>query len=417
MEKVVASYPLSVPPRIIMSPGPVEVDPRVLRAMSLPMLGQFDPAFTAIMNEVMAMLRQVFQTKNQWAYAIDGTSRAGTEALLAALIEPGDKMLVPIFGRFGDLFVEIGERYGADIHTMTCPWGTVFDQDDVIAEIKQIRPKIVTLVHGETSTGRMQPLERIGRACREMGVLLIVDAVATFGGVDIRTDDWHIDALIGGAQKCLSIPSGIVPITYNSRVEKEISKRKRVERGIANERDRRAAAGRIPIRSNYLDLGQLQDYWSKRRLNHHTEATAMEYALHEGLRLVLEEGLPHRFARHRLNQQALTAGVEAMGLELFGDPSYRMPTVTCVRVPGGVDADEVRSLLLHHFGIEIAGSFGMLQGKIWRIGTMGYSCRPDRVLAVLAGLEASLIRCGAAVRRSAALQAAMDVYDQNRIRQ
>lgn len=413
IQSLVRSYPLSVPPRMIMSPGPVEVDPRVLRAMSLPMLGQFDPAFTKIMNEVMEMLREVFQTKNHKAYPIDGTSRAGTEAVLAALIEPGDKVLVPIFGRFGDLFVEIGERYGAEIHTMSCPWGTVFDQDEMISEIKKVRPKIVTLVHGETSTGRMQPLDKVGKACRELGVLLVVDAVATFCGVSIPTDAWCIDALIGGAQKCLSIPSGIVPITYNSRVEEEVLKRKKVERGIASDEDRRAAEGHVPIRSNYFDLGQLQDYWSERRLNHHTEATSMEYALHEGLHLVLEEGLQNRFARHKLNAKALAAGIEAMGLELFGDPDCVMPTVTCVSVPENVDADEVRSVLLRHFGIEIAGSFGSLQGKIWRIGTMGYSCREDHVLAVLTGLEAALIRCGASVNRGKGPQAAMAVYDQN----
>lgn len=402
---------MKVPPRTIMTPGPVEVDPRVLRAMSMPILGQFDPAFTRIMNEVMEMLRSVFQTKNHWSYPIDGTSRAGIEALIAGLIEPGDKMLVPIYGRFGDLFVEIGERYGAEIHTMHVPWGTVFDPDDVIAEVKKVRPKVVTLVHGETSTGRMQPLVEIGRACRALGTLLVVDAVATFCGTEIKVDDWCLDAVVGGAQKCLSIPSGITPITYNDRIEKVILARKRVERGIATESDRRHAAAHRPIRSNYFDLSQLQDYWSERRLNHHTEATAMEYALHEGLRLVLEEGLEQRFARHRLNETALMAGIQAMGLELYGDPSCKMPTATCVRVPEGVDADNVRAVLLRQFGIEIAGSFGSLQGKIWRIGTMGYGCRRDNVLAVLAGLEAALIRCGVAVNRGEALQAAMDVYD------
>lgn len=410
-QSTASSRALKVPPRTIMTPGPVEVDPRVLRAMSMPILGQFDPAFTQIMNEVMEMLREAFQTKNHWSYPIDGTSRAGIEALIAGLIEPGDKMLVPIYGRFGDLFVEIGERYGADIHTMECPWGTVFDPEEVIAEIKRIRPKVVALVHGETSTGRMQPLAEIGRACRELGVLLVVDSVATFCGTAVKADEWCLDAVIGGAQKCLSVPSGIVPITYNERVEKEILNRKKVERGIATDADRKSAEGRMPIRSNYFDLGQLQDYWSERRLNHHTEATSMEYALHEGLRLVLDEGLENRFARHRLNEAALMAGIEAMGLDLFGDPTCKMPTVTCVKVPEGVNGDEVRSVLLSHFGIEIAGSFGSLQGKIWRIGTMGYGCRQDNVLAVLAGLEASLIRCGAQVNRGDGLQAAIDVYE------
>ncbi|WP_028983613.1 pyridoxal-phosphate-dependent aminotransferase family protein [Sporolactobacillus terrae] len=405
---------LQTPPRMIMTPGPVAVDPRVLRAMSLPILGQFDPAFTKIMNEVMVMLRASFQTKNHWAHPIDGTSRAGLEAMIASLIEPGDRMLVPIYGRFGDLFVEIGERYGAEIHTLNCPWGTVFDPEAIIAEIKKVRPKVVALVHGETSTGRMQPLAEVGKACRELDVLLVVDAVATYCGADVRADEWNIDALIGGAQKCLSIPSGIVPLTYNDRVDQVIKRRKKVERGIATDADRLAGSS-TPVRSNYFDLSQLQDYWSERRLNHHTEATSMEYALHEGLRLVLEEGLENRFKRHKVNEAALMAGVEAMGLRLFGDPKCKMPTVTCVSVPDGVNADEVRDILLNHFAIEIAGSFGALQGKIWRIGTMGYACREDCVLHVLAGLEAALIRCGAKIDRGKALQAAMDVYTQKQI--
>lgn len=402
---------LSVPPRTIMTPGPVEVDPRVLRAMSMPILGQFDPAFTNIMNEVMEMIRTVYQTKNHWAYPIDGTSRAGNEAVIASLVEPGDRVLVPIFGRFGHLFVEICRRYGADIHTMECPWGEVFDPGDVIAEIKRVKPKVVALVHGETSTGCMQPLEAIGQACRKMDVLLVVDAVATIGGTDVRADDWCLDAVIGGAQKCLSVPPGIAPITYNDRTEKVISARKQIEQGIRSPADRLPEAGHTPVTSNYLDLSQLQDYWSDRRLNHHTEATSMVYALREGLRLVLEEGLENRFARHRLHEKALVAGIEAMGLELYGDRSCKMPTVTCVRVPDGANADAVRAVLLNQFGIEIAGSFGPLQGRIWRIGTMGYSCRKENVLFVLAGLEAALIRCGVSVNRGDGLQAALDSYD------
>jgi (S)-ureidoglycine-glyoxylate aminotransferase len=213
---------LNVPLRTIMTPGPVEVDPRVLRAMSTPILGQFDPAFTHIMNETMEMLRQVFQTKNQWAFPIDGTSRSGIEAVLCSVIEPGDKVLIPIFGRFGHLLTEIAERNGAEIHTIECEWGTVFDQETVIAEVKRIQPKVLAIVHGETSTGCMQPLDKIGPACRELDVPLVVDAVATIGGTDVKVDEWQIDAAIGGTQKCLSVPSGMSPITYNERVEQVI---------------------------------------------------------------------------------------------------------------------------------------------------------------------------------------------------
>jgi (S)-ureidoglycine---glyoxylate transaminase len=401
---------LQTPMRMIMTPGPVEVDPRVLRAMSTPILGQFDPAFTSIMNEVMEMLRQVFQTKNQWAFPIDGTSRSGNEAILCSIIEPGDRVLVPIYGRFGHLLVEICERYGAEVHTVECPWGEVFDPQTVITEMKKVSPKILAIVHGETSTGRMQPLEEIGRACREQDVLLVVDAVASIGGVEVKTDEWFIDGIIGGTQKCLSVPSGMAPISYNERIEKILFSRKKVERGIATDEDLRNARTRFPIASNYFDLSMLQDYWGPRRLNHHTEATSMIYALHEGLRLVLEEGLEQRFARHKYHEKALMAGLTAMGLNLFGDAEHKLPCVTCVEIPNGVDGESVRRMLLDAFSIEIASSFGPLHGKIWRIGTMGYSCRKENILSVLGALEAVLIRHGVKVHRGEALQAALDVY-------
>ncbi|GER67606.1 purine catabolism protein PucG [Weizmannia acidilactici] len=401
---------LCTPKRIIMTPGPVEVDPRVLRAMSTLILGQFDPAFTAIMNEVMEMLRQVFQTKNHWAFPVDGTSRSGLEAVLCSILEPGDRVLVPIYGRFGHLFAEICERYGADVHTIECQWGEVFEPGRVIAEMKRVNPKVLAMVHGETSTGRMQPLEEIGKACREQGVLLVVDAVASIGGVDVKTDEWFIDALVAGTQKCLSVPSGMAPITYNERVEKIVLARKKVERGIATDEDHAYTRSMRPIASNYFDLGMLQDYWSPRRLNHHTEATSMIYALREGLRLVLEEGLKARFLRHKLHEKALIAGLEAMGLTLFGNPAHKLPCVTCVEIPNGTDGESVRSMLLDEFGIEIASSFGPLHGKIWRIGTMGYGCRKDNVLTLLGALEAVLIRHGVKLNRGEGLQAALDVY-------
>ncbi len=401
---------LTTPLRTIMTPGPVEVDPRVLRAMSTPILGQFDPAFTQIMNEVMDMLRQVFQTKNQWAFPIDGTSRSGNEVLLCSVIEPGDKVLVPIFGRFGHLLVEICERYGAEVHTIECPWGEVFEPQVVVEEMKKVSPKVVALVHGETSTGCVQPLLEIGKACREQDCLLIVDAVASIGGVEVKVDEWFIDGLVGGTQKCLSVPSGMAPITYNERIEKIILERKKVERGIATAEDQDYVRTRQPIASNYFDLSMLQDYWGPRRLNHHTEATSMLYALREGLRLVLEEGLEQRFARHKFHETALIAGLEAMGLSLFGKRENKLTCVTCVKIPDGVDGDAVRSMLLDEFGIEIATSFGPLHGKVWRIGTMGYSCRKENVLFVLSALEAVLIRHGFSANRGESMQAALDVY-------
>ncbi|WP_062514240.1 alanine--glyoxylate aminotransferase family protein [Halobacillus sp. KGW1] len=403
---------LNTPIRTIMTPGPVEVDPRVLRAMSTPIVGQFDPAFTAIMNEVMEMLRQTFQTKNKWAFPVDGTSRSGIEAMLCSIIEPGDNVLVPIFGRFGYLLAEICERYGAEVHTMECPWGEVFEEEQVIKEIERISPKIVALVHGETSTGRMQPMTKIGHACRQAGALFIVDAVASIGGVEIKVDEWEIDGIVGGTQKCLSVPSGMAPLTYNERIEELIRARKKVERGISTEGDREKEGLRSKpfIKSNYLDLSMLQDYWGPRRLNHHTEATTMLYALREGLRIVLEEGLEYRFERHKHHESALIKGLEAMGLQIFGNPACKLPTVTCVTIPSEIDGESVRRMLLDEFGIEIASSFGPLQGKIWRIGTMGYSCRKENILHTLSALEAVLIRHGTDIQPGKALQAALDSY-------
>ena len=377
----------------LMTPGPVEVEPRVLRAMCTSILGQFDPEFTALMNQTMEMLRAVFQTKNHWAFPIDGTSRAGIEAVLCSIIEPGDRVLIPIYGRFGHLLTEIAERYGADVANIETDWGQVFDPQVVIQEIRRVKPKIVAMVHGETSTGCMQPLKEIGEACRELDILFVVDAVAT----------------IGGTQKCLSVPSGMAPITFNSRVEAVLLQRKKIERGLVDSSDLQNQQVRL-IRSNYFDLSQLMDYWSPVRLNHHTEATSMLYALREGLRIVLEEGLEARFVRHKLHEKALVQGIQAMGLRIYGDPNCKLPVVTSITIPDGIDGESVRRMLLQDFQIEIASSFGPLKGKIWRIGSMGYSCRKKNILHVLGALEAVLIRHKVKVCAGEAVQAALNVY-------
>ncbi|MEC0125401.1 pyridoxal-phosphate-dependent aminotransferase family protein [Paenibacillus pabuli] len=394
--------------RTIMTPGPVEVDPRVLRALSFPILGQFDPEFTSLMNETMAMLRELYMTDNEWCYPVDGTSRSGIEAVLVSLIQPGDKVLVPIYGRFGHLLVEISERCGAEVIFFETAWGTVFDPEEVIKAIHTHKPSLVAMVHGETSTGQMQPLAEIGKACRELDILLVVDAVATIGGTPVETDAWHLDAVMGGTQKCLSVPSGMAPLTYNSRVEKKLMSRKTVERGLRDATSARAEGHTIA--SNYFDLSQLQDYWSSARLNHHTEATSMLYGLHEGLRILLQEGLEARFQRHRINERALVAGIQSMGLQLYGELSSKLPVVTCIKIPDGVDGESVRSMLLNDFSIEIASSFGPLKGKIWRIGTMGFSCQRKNVLHVLGALEAVLLRHRHALPAGEAVQAALDVY-------
>ncbi|QDR79848.1 pyridoxal-phosphate-dependent aminotransferase family protein [Sporomusa termitida] len=395
--------------RTLMTPGPVEAEPRVLRAMGTPVLGQFDPEFTEIMNETMAMLRAVFQTENQWAFPVDGTSRAGIEAVLGSIIEPGDRVLVPIYGRFGQLLTEIAERYGAEVVNIETGWGQVFDPQVVIQAMQQVKPKIVAMVHGETSTGCMQPLQAIGEACRALDILFVVDAVATLGGTAVKVDEWKIDAAIGGTQKCLSVPAGMAPLTFNSRIEAVLLARKKIERGLVEPDKYKLNQNRM-IRSNYFDLSQLMDYWSPARLNHHTEATTMLYALREGLRIILEEGLEPRFARHAWHEKALIQGIQAMGLTLYGDPACKLPVVTAVSIPAGVDGEAVRRMLLEEFHIEIASSFGPLKGKIWRIGTMGYSCRQKNILHVLGALEAVLLWHGAAIPAGRAVQAALAVY-------
>jgi len=407
---------LNIPARTIMTPGPVEAEPSVLRAMSSSILGQFDPSFTKIMNETMTSLRKVLQTENQWAFPVDGTSRAGIEAMLCSVIEEGDRVLIPCFGRFGYLLTEIAERCGGEVHLIECEWGKVFDPEDIIAEMRKVQPKVVAMVHGDTSTGRIHPLKEIGHACREMDALFIVDAVATVAGTDVKTDEWKIDGLITGTQKCLSVPSGMAPLTYNNRIVTILNQRKSIERGLISPSEHEGIQKKTSnigrrIRSNYLDLSQLQDYWGPARLNHHTEATSMVYGLHEGLRVILNEGLQKRFERHKMNEQALVAGVQAMGMSLFGDPASKLPTVTCVLIPEGIDGESVRSMLLNEFGIEIASSFGPLHGKIWRIGTMGYSCQKRNILLTLAAFEAVLIRHGAKVNKGQGVQVAMDVYD------
>jgi (S)-ureidoglycine-glyoxylate aminotransferase len=395
-------------PRMLMTPGPVEADPRVLRAMSAHILGQFDPEFTALMTETMEMARLLFQTQNQQTYVVDTTSRGGLETVLTGAICPGDKVLIPAFGRFGYLLSEILERCGADITIIEREWGTVFEPEEIEAELKKGGYKAVACIHGETSTSMMQPLDEIGKICKKYDALLIVDCVATLGGVDIRVDEWGLDACIAGTQKCISAPSGSALITYNDKISNIVHARKRVEKGIRTKDD---IDGTLPgIPSNYLDMGQLEDYWSPRRLNHHTEATSMQYAVHEALRVILQEGLQERFARHNLNNEALCAGLQAMGLTIFGDLKHKMPVVTAINIPEGIDGPTLRGQLLNDFGIEVATSFGPLDGKVIRIGNMGYSSQKRNILLTLAAIESVLIDNKVKINMGEGVQAALEVY-------
>ena len=402
---------LNPAPRRLMGPGPVEVDPRVLRAMSMPMLGQFDPQFTEYMNEVMTLYRQIFKTDNQWTLLVDGTARAGIETVLTSVIEPGDTVLVPIFGRFGHLLCEIANRCKAKVEFFETEWGTVFDPQQIEDAIKRVNPKLVAVVQGDTSTTMAQPLNEIGPLCQRHGVMVYTDTTASITGLDLRTDEWQIDAVSAGLQKCLSGPPGIAPDTVSDRMAAMINKRKHVEQGIRPD-DYEASDGLI-IQSNYFDFSMLMDYWSEKRLNHHTEATSMLYAARECARIALAEGLEERFVRHNIASEAVVSGLEAMGLEVFGDQSNKMPNVTGVVIPSDVVGDAVRTDMLEQFSIEIGTSFGPLHGKIWRIGTMGYGCRKDNVLACLTALEACLRRHGHATPPGAGVDAAWNVYEKH----
>ena len=392
-----------------MGPGPVDVYPQVLRAMSTPMLGQFDPQFTRYMNEVMALYRQVFMTGNEHTLLVDGTARAGIEACLASIISPGDKVLVPVYGRFGHLLKEIAGRYDAKVESIEVAWGSVFETDQVADAVRRHKPKLLATVHGDTSTTMKQPLEEIGKFCRESDVLVYVDATATVGGNPLPVDAWFLDAVTAGLQKCMSGPPGTSPITFNQRIADVVNARKHIELGIRPDGAEDAAGPKI--RSNYFDLPMLMDYWSPARLNHHTEATSMLYAARECARVVLAEGLDAGFRRHELTARALRAGLTAMGLELYGDAEHRMANVTGVLIPTGVDGDRIRAEMLEDFGIEIGTSFGPLHGKIWRLGTMGYVCRKSSVLRCLTALDAVLRRQGFSSAPGAAVDAAYGIYE------
>ena len=337
---------------LLMGPGPVNVYPAVLRAMSLPMLGQFDPQFTGYMNEVMSLYRQVYRTRNKWTFLVNGTARAGIEACLSSMISPGDRVLVPIFGRFGHLLTEISRRCQAEVINIETEWGTVFEAGQIADAVSKHQPRFVALVHGDTSTTMAQPLDEIGPLCREAGTVVYVDTTATLGGMPFEVDKWCLDAVSSGLQKCLSGPPGCSPVTINDRVAEIVNSRKHVEAGIRP--DGVIDADGPIVQSNYFDLAMLMDYWSPMRLNHHTEATSMLYAAHTCAQVVLNEGLEAGFARHRIASQAIRKGLTAMGLELFGDNSHRMDNVTGVFIPKILgDGEQVRSQMLEDFGIEI----------------------------------------------------------------
>jgi len=407
-DEVLGTRPIDPPARLLMGPGPVNADPRVLRAMSAQLVGQYDPSMTGYMNETMALYREVFRTRNQQTLLVDGTARAGIEAAIVSLVRPGERVLVPIFGRFGHLLREIAERAGAEVHVIETEWGQVFPVSAIEEAVARVRPALLAVVHGDTSTTVAQPLEELGEICRRHGALLYADTTASLGGNPVETDLWGLDAVTAGLQKCLGGPSGSAPATFSERAVAVIESRKSIEAGI---RDADSAVSEHPIRSNYLDLGMIFDYWGPQRLNHHTEATTMLYGARECARLLVQEGMPAAWERHRLHGEAMLAGVQGLGLEVFGDLAHRMNNVVAVEIPAGVDGEGVRSELLQSFGIEIGTSFGPLHGRVWRIGTMGYNARKDAVLTTLAALEAVLRRAGAPIVPGGGVGAAFERYE------
>jgi len=403
-----ANSELNPLPRLLMGPGPVNADPRVLRAMSAPLLGQFDPQFREYMRETMALYRGVFETKNEWTLVVDGTARSAIEAAMVSAVQPGERVLIGNFGRFGQLQIEIARRIGADVRVLEAPWGTVFAPEQIEAGLKAHRPTLLGICQGETSTTMLQPLEEVGRLCRRYDALLQVDATASCGGVPLPADAWEVDCVTAGLQKCLGGPPGVAPLTIGDRMAKRIFSRRHVEEGL------RPPEYRPPttpwIGSNYFDMAMVMEYWSEKGINHHTEATTMLYAAREAARVFLAEGAVNVYARHALAGRATVAGVEALGLTVFGDVANKIPHITGVCIPDGVDGERVRAAILQDFGVEIGSSFGPLKGKVWRIGTMGYNARKDAVLITLAALEAALAAEGVKLPRGAGVDAAAAVY-------
>jgi alanine-glyoxylate transaminase/serine-glyoxylate transaminase/serine-pyruvate transaminase len=380
-----------IPKRLLLGPGPSEVDPEVLRALIQPPLGHLDPALLAMMGKLEEMLREVFRTRNRLTLAISGTGSAGMEAALANSIEPGDSVLVGVAGYFGERLCEVARRLGGEVHRLDTEWGTPLEPDMVAGEIRRLRPRVVCMVHAETSTGVRQPLEQIAKAAREADALFIVDAVTSLGGEPLEVERWGIDVCYSGSQKCLGAPSGLAPITFNDRAVERIAKRK------------------SPVQSFYFDATLLSKYWDERAY-HHTISAPLIYALHTALRLLHTEGLEARWRRHERNHRAFRAGVEALGLGLLPDESWSLWPLNAVKVPDSLDEMAIRGALLNDYGIEVGGGLGPLKGKLLRVGLMGYGSRQEFVLQLLAALEEVLRSMGHRVEAGVGVQATMQSY-------
>ena len=356
--------------RCLMGPGPSDVNPRVLKALASPMIGHLDPQFIQIMDEVMEMTRELFQTKNQVTSVISATGSAGMETCFVNLLERGDTALVCVNGVFGNRMCDIVERCGATLVRIDAPWGKPVEPDQVKAALEKCNPKLVAIVHAETSTGVLQPLEEISKIVHDAGALFVVDAVTSLGGTQVKVDEWNIDAIYSGTQKCLSAPPGLSPVSFSPESIKVMDSRK------------------TKVQSWYLDLSMIRNYWAgTKRAYHHTGPISMVYSIHEALRIVHEEGLEARFARHKLNHTKLRDGLEAMGFEFLVAPEYRLPMLNAVKIPAGFDDAIIRSRLLNEYNIEIGAGLGEFAGKVWRIGLMGESCNLNHINMLISALK------------------------------
>lgn len=385
--------PIDPPRRILLGPGPSDIHPNVLQAMAKNTVGHLDPYYLQIMDEMQTMLREVFRTQNQLTMAISGTGSAGQEATIVNLVEPGDSVVVCVNGVFGGRLVDMAERAGAEVTRVERPWGEVFTPDDLKEALARAKPKVVAIVMAETSTGAWQPIEEISQLVHDAGALLLVDTVTALGGTPVEVDRWQIDAVYSGSQKCLSCPPGLAPVSFSQAAMDKILNRK------------------TKVQSWYLDVSMLASYWGQERVYHHTAPINMTYALHEALRLVLEEGLEACFARHELNHRALKAGLATCGIQYTAQEGHQLPQLNAVRVPDGVDDLTVRKGLLERYGIEIGAGLGPFKGKVWRIGLMGYAARRENVTLLLTALEELLVEQNFSLDRGASLAAANQVYD------
>jgi alanine-glyoxylate transaminase/serine-glyoxylate transaminase/serine-pyruvate transaminase len=384
--------PLNPPIRTLLGPGPSDIHPRVLTALSRPTVGHLDPYYLQIMDKLQAGLRELFRTSNRMTFAVSGTGSAGMEATVVNLIEPGDSMVVCVNGVFGGRMCDVAERAGAKVTRIERPWGEVFTADEIKRAVDVAKPKLLGIVMAETSTGARQPIEEISRVVHNASSMLLVDAVTSLGGIPVEVDKWGIDAIYSGTQKCLSCPPGLAPVSFNDRAMEVVKNRK------------------TKVQSWYLDVSMLASYWGSDRVYHHTAPINMSYGLYEAVSIILEEGLEACFARHELNHRALKAGLAAIGISYAAQEGFQLPMLNAVHVPAGVDEAKIRSDLLNRFGIEIGAGLGAFKGKVWRIGLMGYGARPANVYLVLSALEQLLAEQGYKFDHGASIAAAGEVY-------